>query len=101
MWFFGAALKGLTFLALGSSVFAAPSNQKRQNDTDAGADGHWVPTWVSMPQLVEPNNLPPAPFVRFSPSQEFALVGPIANHATRNRQEGVNSKAPPSARPSA
>ena len=65
MRFFSAALKGLTFLTLGSSVFAAPSNQKRQNDTDAGADGHWVPTWVSMPQLVEPNNLPPAPFVGF------------------------------------
>ena len=58
----GAALKGLTLLALGSSVFAAPSNQKRQDDAEA--DGHWVPTWVSMPQLVEPNNLPPAPFVR-------------------------------------
>ena len=22
----------------------------------------WLPTWVSMPQLTEPNNLPPAPF---------------------------------------
>ena len=28
-----------------------------------GADGHWVDTWVSMPQLTEPANLPPAPFV--------------------------------------
>lgn len=24
--------------------------------------GHWVNTWVSMPQLTEPHNLPPAPF---------------------------------------
>jgi lysophospholipase L1-like esterase len=24
--------------------------------------GQWVNTWVSMPQLTEPNNLPPAPF---------------------------------------
>ncbi|RKR85950.1 lysophospholipase L1-like esterase [Micromonospora pisi] len=24
--------------------------------------GHWVHTWVSMPQLTEPENLPPAPF---------------------------------------
>jgi lysophospholipase L1-like esterase len=23
---------------------------------------HWLPTWVSMPQLTEPGNLPPAPF---------------------------------------
>ncbi len=27
---------------------------------------HWVDTWVGMPQLTEPANLPPAPFV--SPS---------------------------------
>jgi lysophospholipase L1-like esterase len=25
-------------------------------------DGHWVGTWVSMPQLTEPSNMPPAPF---------------------------------------
>jgi hypothetical protein len=24
---------------------------------------HWVNTWTSMPQLVEPGNMPPAPFV--------------------------------------
>jgi lysophospholipase L1-like esterase len=28
----------------------------------AGGRGHWVNTWVSMPQLTEPHNLPPAPF---------------------------------------
>ncbi|KAH7099634.1 SGNH hydrolase-type esterase domain-containing protein [Auriculariales sp. MPI-PUGE-AT-0066] len=27
--------------------------------------GHWVDTWVSMPQLTEPGNLAPAPFNRF------------------------------------
>lgn len=26
--------------------------------------GHWVDAWASMPQLTEPANLPPAPFVR-------------------------------------
>ena len=26
------------------------------------AEGHWVSTWVSMPQLTETSNLPPAPF---------------------------------------
>jgi lysophospholipase L1-like esterase len=30
------------------------------NEPDHGA--HWVDTWVSMPQLTEPANLPPAPF---------------------------------------
>ncbi|WP_248964233.1 SGNH/GDSL hydrolase family protein [Sphaerisporangium perillae] len=27
-------------------------------------NGHWVGTWVSMPQLTEPNNMPPAPFTQ-------------------------------------
>jgi len=29
-------------------------------------DGHWVDTWVSMPQLTEYANVPPPPFVRDS-----------------------------------
>ena len=27
-------------------------------------NGHWVDTWVSMPQLTEPGNMPPAPFTQ-------------------------------------
>jgi lysophospholipase L1-like esterase len=27
-----------------------------------GGGGHWVNTWVSMPQLTEPHNMPPPPF---------------------------------------
>jgi hypothetical protein len=27
------------------------------------SNGHWIDTWASMPQLTEPANLPPAPFV--------------------------------------
>lgn len=27
------------------------------------SDGHWVDTWATMPQLTEPANLPPAPYV--------------------------------------
>ena len=27
------------------------------------SNGHWVDAWASMPQLTEPANLPPAPFV--------------------------------------
>jgi hypothetical protein len=26
-------------------------------------NAHWVSTWATMPQLVEPYNLPPAPYV--------------------------------------
>lgn len=60
MHFLGAALKGLALLTLTPCAASAPSFQKRQNESDY----HWVPTWTSMPQLVEPQNLPPAPFVR-------------------------------------
>lgn len=28
-------------------------------------DGHWIDTWGTMPQLTEPANLPPAPYVRY------------------------------------
>jgi hypothetical protein len=28
------------------------------------SNGHWIDAWASMPQLTEPANLPPAPFVR-------------------------------------
>ncbi len=28
------------------------------------AQGHWANTWVSMPQLTEPHNMPPPPFVQ-------------------------------------
>ncbi|MEU7941844.1 SGNH/GDSL hydrolase family protein [Microbispora bryophytorum] len=28
------------------------------------ANGHWVPTWTAMPQLTEPDNMPPSPFTR-------------------------------------
>jgi hypothetical protein len=27
------------------------------------SNGHWIDAWASMPQLTEPANLPPAPFV--------------------------------------
>ncbi len=29
---------------------------------------HWVDTWATMPQLTEPANLPPAPYVSLAPS---------------------------------
>lgn len=30
-----------------------------------GKNFHWVNIWTAMPQLVEPTNLPPVPFVRW------------------------------------
>ncbi|PVH79267.1 SGNH hydrolase [Cadophora sp. DSE1049] len=45
-------------LWLGSCT-AYPHLETRQTNTTGY---HWVDTWTSMPQLVEPDNLPPAPF---------------------------------------
>ncbi|KKA26562.1 hypothetical protein TD95_004263 [Thielaviopsis punctulata] len=43
-------------LSISLSVTAAPVSQAVDLST------HWVATWTSMPQQVEPNNLPPAPY---------------------------------------
>lgn len=37
-----------------------PDRGETASQTDLG--GHWVDTWVSMPQLTEPGNMPPPPF---------------------------------------
>lgn len=36
------------------------------------SNGHWIDAWASMPQLTEPANLPPAPFVGLAPFQMYA-----------------------------
>jgi len=41
-------------------------NGRWEHSQNRFSDNHWVDTWTSMPQLVEPANLPPAPFVSFS-----------------------------------
>src|SRR5689334_8706682 len=50
----------------GNSVRPNPSN------------GHWVDAWASMPQLTEPANLPPAPFVRRQSLLMLSLLIKIA-----------------------
>lgn len=47
---------GLLWLAFCTTAYPT-RNAPRQEE-----DSHWVATWVSMPQLVEPNNMPPSPF---------------------------------------
>ncbi|GAB7359820.1 hypothetical protein MBLNU230_g6988t1 [Neophaeotheca triangularis] len=54
-------------LALASCVLGAPTDRDLHGHRHDGIQphphhGHWVDTWVSMPQLVEPRNLPPEPF---------------------------------------
>lgn len=41
---------------------ALVTRQERSYNAPSPKDGHWVDTWVSMPQLTEPANLPPAPY---------------------------------------
>lgn len=55
-------------LLLLSPTSAVPTPEDAGLSRDAVApkaddDWHWVATWTSMPQLVEPNNMPPSPFV--------------------------------------
>src|SRR3712207_6990130 len=40
------------------AVAAAPAPA----EAHGGPSRHWVHSWVSMPQLTEPHNMPPAPF---------------------------------------
>lgn len=49
----------LSLLVTGSVI---PKEQIIESRQDTG--NKWVDTWTSMPQLVEPGNLPPSPFVR-------------------------------------
>ena len=56
------------FLTLFHLTLASPLVEKRQTDY------HWVDTWTSMPQLVEPDNLPPSPFVKASTQDPFSTT---------------------------
>jgi lysophospholipase L1-like esterase len=49
---------------LGAAVATVAVSGTRAAVADAGARSRWVNTWVSMPQLCEPGNLPPPPFTQ-------------------------------------
>ena len=44
-------------------ILFSSSEGKRHRKRD---DRHWVDTWATMPQLTEPANLPPAPYVNLT-----------------------------------
>jgi lysophospholipase L1-like esterase len=50
--------------AMSNAVGAEGERGDTLQQTSAGAPAHgrWVNTWTSMPQLTEPNNMPPPPF---------------------------------------
>jgi len=57
-------------VAAGSSTAAALARGGQDGDGPSAREAaHWVDTWVSMPQLTETSNLPPAPFNQ--PGSEF------------------------------
>lgn len=53
-----AALLGV--LLTREATAAARSHQTPSPDP---CDGHWIDIWTAMPQLTEPANLPPPPYV--------------------------------------
>lgn len=61
-----------TCLLLGVVVVFPIAIQARQRMSPK--DGHWVNTWVAMPQLTEPGNLPPEPFKRLPTANAPAAV---------------------------
>lgn len=54
------AIRSLLSSAYVAAALVAPEDSSQS--TVNSKDGHWVDTWVSMPQLTEPANLPPTPF---------------------------------------
>ncbi|KAF2453013.1 extracellular GDSL-like lipase/acylhydrolase [Lineolata rhizophorae] len=69
--FFAALVALLSLHALPASSIALPPSKRGAAHTAAApvvapvapaADGHWVSVFTTMPQLTEPQNLPPAPF---------------------------------------
>ncbi|RYP43985.1 hypothetical protein DL768_009506 [Monosporascus sp. mg162] len=60
----------LALLPYTSAVSVASLGRWARNETD---EFHWVATWTSMPQLVEPHNLPPEPFTSTSIFQDATL----------------------------
>ncbi|TDE19028.1 SGNH/GDSL hydrolase family protein [Actinomadura sp. 6K520] len=55
-------------LVLASFSLSAPGAEGTPRAAEGRAapkiHGHWVDTWVSMPQLTEPHNMPPPPFTQ-------------------------------------
>ncbi|KAF8908117.1 SGNH hydrolase [Gymnopilus junonius] len=51
-----------SFLLFATTLVASQNAQQNQKVVPSIAGGHWVDTWVSMPQLTESTNLPNPPF---------------------------------------
>lgn len=70
----------LAVLLLGTAVSVHGDAVERRQSSKLSirpnpSDGHWVDAFATMPQLTEPANLPPAPFVRYP--IHVAIMAPI------------------------
>lgn len=62
-----SVLVGLVFqVVLVRGDVLEPARLPKRAIEPTPSNGHWIDTWASMPQLTEPSNLPPAPFVRIT-----------------------------------
>jgi len=75
------ALSVSHFFAIVAFLFnafsGADAGRRSQNDN------HWVDTWVTMPQLVEPANLPNPPFVSATPDPRISGADIYFSHRTK------------------
>jgi lysophospholipase L1-like esterase len=58
------SLLGMAATAIVAPVATAVPQAIADTTTARRTREHWVGTWVSMPQLTEPNNMPPPPFTQ-------------------------------------
>jgi hypothetical protein len=61
------AVLGVSLLLRALSVDGNVFNTSKPTIQPNPENGHWIDTWASMPQLTEPANLPPVPFVCSTP----------------------------------
>ncbi|CAK40515.1 uncharacterized protein An10g00790 [Aspergillus niger] len=73
----------LILLLLLSLTLPILSTPLPSSQSESQSQSHWVDIWTAMPQLTEPANLPPAPFVGTpSPSPLPILYTPLINIRT-------------------
>jgi hypothetical protein len=75
---------GTSWFSLPVTNSAIPKEQIIESRQDIGSK--WVDTWTSMPQLVEPGNLPPSPFVRNSWINIIRSLGRHSNCGNRHHK---------------
>lgn len=73
-------------LALSATGTVARPLSPGQED---GSDKEWITVWGAMPQLTEPNNLPPEPFVSAA-----AVTGDRGRYQNRRQRLTVTTPAP-------